>query len=518
MAITLNTNLESVYYAGNDIDLRFLSDAKFTTSPVKAFLSFSFSSLPSANGDTLEISADINGSSFTRVITFNNSPTYADYEISYTGNIQSTLNAIADMLTSDPVLSEHFTFYHNEGDFSIRINALEAATHNLGVSATGNAAITVNSVTSGAEGVSQPNYRMRLWLIIGNTSESDYNNSYRTKELEFDPDDSNRVHVRIQKYVDTVLDGPGNRPQSSNSFFLDNTNCRPVTIVAGEKLGDPLDLKLAEVLGTFRALRGGLNPIDFAHLGVDIIADNLHSSFLTNRTKRRIAYKQPDYLSFYTRQAYTGAKVKSEVKIFNGVTITIEVFSGDLSPNRFYSFSAMADFMAPVGQLPPGVPYSYRVFLTDSSDNAIISDGVTFFIEEDENDLVFEFQNSQGSLETFRFSGEHSFYHEITKEVFQVNRPFNATFEDPQWKSAMEQNKLLLDVSTGALYDYEIKYLAEFLSSRYVWMIVGNDKIPVDILTNKTQAEAQTYSGSNAYPSEFSVRILQSPNHSRQLI
>jgi hypothetical protein len=306
-------------------------------------------------------------------------------------------------------------------------------------------------------------------------------------------------------------------PGSSTPVECTEVN-RPAYLLFGQKWGDPVERQKNFKSDIFRVIKGGLNPRDFA-AEKDDLPEWLHGRFLTNRYERVVQPKQNDYLYWVCNEKLTGVKVMCQVIFPAGPAITAPeatLASTDIGrtykikvvPNDWYGlFAADSEVVR------------FNVWLAKSDDTPI-TEKVSYRIEEHFLDQVFEYENSQGVIESWKFRGERSVGHEITKALYRTELEFDADVEATELQSYNERDNMTMACSTGPLVKSESKAFPDFLRSRYVWLLKDNKgtKVRVRIPEGKHLAESWNLSGNHQRGGEFTVELGESRNVSREVI
>jgi hypothetical protein len=517
MALILSTIPNQVYFAQNIVELEFSALEKFTTNGSIAKVTFSIGS-PTTSGNGFNFTTALNGSPFAIDILFKGSPDPLLYELPlYDGSSDYAifLQTVIDLLTGHPDLSEAFSFGLSPTNDKIVAQGLFMDLNTPIVTGIGVTASYVND-NLGQVPVSLPNYRMRLWLIIGNEMESDYTDSYKTPEIELDPDYRGDIYARLNQYLDSIISLPEPLPATDLIFNPAKYVNRPVTVVAGSKWGEPILNQKGNVMGKFRVLQGGMAPADYLRVISDIaLCDFLGAHFLTNRKSRYVAANQPDYLFYYSDQDLPNANLKVRATFFSDPTETVTRFTFPLSMNRTYGINTQLDILAPNSLWTSNEEVSKIEIYIDDENIGTQTEMIDFYPEKDFQSIWFEYRNTFGVPETIKFSGDYFFYHQITKQEFDRDLPWDASIEDPTFLSALETNSLLIDVSTGPLRVTDIKAYVELLSSRTVFMLISNERIPVRIVSKEAISNKQAGNLSTVYATTFTAKISKSKGSSR---
>jgi hypothetical protein len=517
MSVTINHALLPVHFSRNAVEVQFSTPDKYTTSGQKGRSLLLFSTFPTSGGETLEVEFTKDGETYTQTFTFAASPDADLYEIEeYSGSgLVAWLGMVIAGLQGDFNLADNYNIGLHADDpiYGISFRALFEDDADISFTATG-FNIVVSHPFPAALAVAQANYRLSAWLFLGANNSSEVNFT-RSPEIELDADENSAVQLNLKNYLDTMLYDYEAVPTSSTPVECTSVN-RPAYLLFGQKWGDPVERKKNFKSPIFRVIKGGLTDRDFAEEKADL-PGWLHGRFLTNRYERTAAPKQSDYLYWVCNEKLTNVKVLCEVVFPVGPAITApEATLAGSEIGRTYKFKVVPkDYYFLFANDFEVV--QFNVWLAKSDDTPI-TEKVSYKIENHYLDQVFEYENSQGVIESWKFRGERSIGHEITKALYRTELPFDAAVEDNQEQSYNERDKMTMTVSTGPLSKSESRAFPDFLRSRYIWLVDGATKVRVRIPEGKHLAESWNLSGNHTRGGEFTVELGESRNVSSELI
>jgi hypothetical protein len=519
MAITISTPPDAVYFAQNVVDLQFIALEKFTQNGSIAKVTFDIGQ-PLVDGDGFNFATSLNGDPYDVDIIFRAAPDPLLYElVIYDGVSEYAvfLQGVIDLLTSHHDLSEAFSF-----GFSVNSDKIVAQGlfMDLNTPVITGIVITTSQVNDnlGVIPVSLLNYRMRLWLIIGNEMLSDYVDSYRTPEIEYDPDYQGKVQARLNQYFDSVISQAEPLPAINNDYNLAKYVNRPVSVVVASKYGIPLVNQKGNVIAKFRVLQGGMTHTDLSKLTESAsLASVLGARFLTNRFTRYVASDQPGYLFYYADQDLPNADFIIKATFFKSPAETLTIFSGPLAAGLTYGINVQIDIIANDSIWTANDTITKLEMSILDTGVGTGTNTVCIIPEIDYQTIWFEYRNTFGIPETIKFSGDFQFYHSITKQLFEKDLPWEASLEDPTFLSALETNSLFIDVSTGALRREDAMAFSEFIASRHVFMLQNGERLPIRIVSTEAISNREDHNLSTAYPTSFTAIISKSKGTSRIL-
>ena len=505
MAITISHPLLPVHFSRNPIDVEFNCPEKYTSVGVFYRLLMMFSTFPVNDGNTLTYSYVKNGATIARTWTFRTTPNPDLYEIlRYPGTgLQAWLeNHVIPGIQGDADIAQDFmiTLHVGAPIFGVIMRALFYESEEGIFSAVGFA--VVNSLpSSGSIPVAEPFYRFSAWLFIGRNTEST-SGLDRTGEMELDADMAGKVRLNLEKYADDLLDQVEPFTMSVAGPVLCTLINRPAYLLYGQKWGIIMERKKNFKSPTFRILKGGMPPVDFAREKADL-ADYLTGRFLTLRTSRLVRRTEHrDWLYWYCEKNANSVTLRGDTLTATGFTYSFDVWtSGPVKAGRTYQFRADPYFLT---GLPGnwGEAVKYRLKLDG------LTSYVEFFMDEDHLDIIFYFENTFGAIESMKFKGSRSAIATLTKVGYRKALPFNHGPNDTDLHSFGELVGQTLVCNTGPLNASEAKAMADFFRTRHRWLYISDTiQIPARILGGDVLTENLNLEGNYARGMDFTVEL-----------
>jgi len=507
--INVTTPFLPILFSRNAAEITFGTPDKVITAGANFSIIMSFNTFPTTGGETLVFSFQKNGVTYARTFTFRVTPNAELYEIArYTGSgVEAFMQTVINGFLSDPAIAENFTFSVSFVDpvWGINIFAQFQSAAAPTLVATGFTRSLI-LVTTGAVGVNEAWYRFSAWLYIGKSATSSESNSFKTGEMELDCTPDQVVELDIQSYLDAYLSDPEVPTNTIGAFILCTQINRPAFLLFGQKWSSPYERQKQFKTPTFRVLKGGLGSDTFAAQKGNL-GTYLSESFLTIRTDRRMALtKTKDWL-FYHCNATATYRVR--VKMYRDIGIqplTITAFTAPMTAGQTYQFRSDTQAMIDAG-FPTSGLYKYEVWLAPAEGITEITDRITYFIDEDYLDVIFEYENSLGAIEQWKMNGERDQISTASKSIYTKALPFNAAVGDTTLHSYNERTSTALQVSTGPLTAAGALAFPDFLRSRHVWLIRGTLRIRVLIPGGEALAKSWNLSGNHARVGKFTANL-----------
>lgn len=507
MAVSIIHNLLPVHFSQNAVEVRFSTPDKVVSAGAKNRCLIIFSSYPTTSGDTLVVEYVKDGDTYTRTFTFEASPDADAYEIPiYPGSgLVDWLYQVVAGLQADPNLATDWIvgLWDDNPIYGVLLQAQFEDDTNITFAPTG-FSLTTSYPTSGSVGEAEENYRLSVWLYLGRNSGTVSTAFDRSPEIELDADQDNKVELNLQGYLADMLYDYEPIPTSSAPVECTAVN-RPAYLLFGQKWGDPIERNKNYKSEIFRVIKGGLNPRIFAE-EKDDLPGWLNQRFLTNRYERVVQPKQSDYLYWLCNEKLTNVKVMGEVIFPVGPSIASQeetiaateigrTYKLKVAPNSWYILFANDDQVV-----------RFNVWLA-KSDNTPITQKVVYQLDKNYLDCIFEYENSLGVIESWKFRGERSIGHKISKSLYRTKLPFSAEAQDTEQKSYNERSEMTMKITTGPLSLSESKAFSDFLRSRYIWLVHSDGKFRVRIPQGKHIAESWNLRGNHARGGEFTVEL-----------
>lgn len=518
MAIIITHPLLPVHFTRNAIDIEFACPDKIITQGRGYRYQISFTNYPDVDGDTLLFTWDNGGVNYARTFTFKTTPDVDELEIQrYTGgSAPAWINGhLIPGLLADPQLAQDFMVGLHDGDptFGVLMYALFEHETETAPVATGFTIATV-ILFSGLVGEYQPFYRMSAWLHVARSSEGNFVNALRTGEMELDADAGNNVQLNLERYADEILQETETPTDTTNVPVLCTVINRPAFLLYGQKWGTVLQRQRNYRTPVFRLLKGGMLPREFAAQKSNL-PDYWDGRFLTMRPERRVNTTQKDWLywlspllntALYTFHIHTKAyRVDGTVQLGNAAFTNTVL-------NRTYQIAA-GYAQRGVGALAgDSKVYKYEVSIrrVNTIDPAIdfITNTVTFWVDEDYLDQVFQYENTYGAIESFKFRGQRTKTAGISKEGYRTSLPFDHKASDTDLHTYGELVAQQITCHTGPLSATDALAMADFVRTRHRWLILPNGtRIPARILGGEVVQESLNLEANYARGMDFTVEL-----------
>jgi hypothetical protein len=147
-----------------------------------------------------------------------------------------------------------------------------------------------------------------------------------------------------------------------------------------------------------------------------------------------------------------------------------------------------------VAPLTSELVYSYRLRLRATfSATPYYSPYITFTVDRDYKPQVSEFLyiNSRGGLSTIRLFGEREDMHELTRENTMRYLAPSANLPTSDKYSRINSEMEGFKIATGYYENWDnFAQVLDFFRSQGVWEIVGEELIPVELITKKIQTRS----------------------------
>lgn len=514
MAINLSPAPLPIFLSRNVAEIGFSTPDKFTAVGAKHVRRMIFTDYPTDEGDTLKLAWSNGGVNYERTFTFKTTPDINQYHIlKYSGSgLPIWLQALAYGVVGDPDVARDWavSVYNNNPNYGLQFHAQFEDAGTLEITATG-FNVTSSTITAGVVGVSRAEYRLSVFLRVGMFNDSDDDEMLRSKEIELDSDNSAKARLDIQPYLDAYLAQHEPPTATTGAFVICELINRPAYIIYGQKWNTPYERQRQYKSIIFRVLKGGVEDSLFATIRDNSsLATELSAKFLTLRSVRKIDFAtQDDWLFFLAKGTIGNCALRMKMYKTDGTTNTVTIFQSKLIVNQTYQFYAGASI------IPPDNPtvYKYDLWLTDSDQVLVqLTEPVTFINDSNYLDLIFEYENSLGAIESWRFTGEHAQLADVTKQTYETPLPFGAPSTATRLKSYDELIGQSLECSTGPMTAEEAVAYADFLRSRYQWLRRGAVRIPVRITGGKAVPANKNLSADYARSGKFIAEVGLSAN------
>jgi hypothetical protein len=320
------------------------------------------------------------------------------------------------------------------------------------------------------------------------------------------PDDNNEITFDLQKILNPYL-GNDFLPQTTVDAIICSNNCKRFYVEYYEFYGKiPVEKEVIQS-DTYLVLKGALRHIDYYRPDSETPYDNFwdylvdSKTFLTWKKTRRINKTQREFLYWFNN--YTRAYVSGDPDI---VYLRCKVYYTDGTTDEDNGCGDATSVNDDVVMFPCGyndvsnffnpgkVPFKYECWLQADFAGDIITEKITFYIEEaDFLDKEFYYENSLGGFETLRTFGIHEFNSEITSEEARRNLTpgaARATTDRTIFSINTSQRGVNVGRTGGIDNKLEAQVIREFFMSEETYAVNDKGKIYGVVITPDTKPES----------------------------
>ena len=484
MAITLNNTPLGIYLSRNQAVFQLLCGDAIDTAAVREHR-WRVISAAIPEDDTLTIAWSFDDVDYSVVFTFKDAPDAALYEIISNGTAPDQVyieDSLIPGLLTHPDISEFFDIAVEEDTlFGFRLTSRVSGPITLTITADDFA--TSGGATSGVVGVREPNYLASAWLYVSNAHISELDEYTKLGEFELYPDAANLADIDVSQLLDDFFTEPETPTATTNAPVLCTKITRNFYLLYGQKFGNTVARKKQTRTDIFTVLKGGMTNSEFINFGPRLSFNNTGWRFLSLRREREVSEAQKDWLFIHTGSVrLRSVSMGAEIFYTDGTTNAGNIWAGQ-------AFEKNMTYQMSVGFTETGIKaaaisagktcYKYTLQVGGIGSFSAVSLKTTFRVAlPDYLEVIVEYENSLGGIESWRMTGERALAGGITAE--QYRRTLGATPDAgfQQLLSFNEQDQATLSINTGPLSRTDALAYRDLLRARHKWIVKGTARIP----------------------------------------
>jgi len=482
MAITLNNTPLSLYLSRNQAVFRFLCPDAIATAGVQESR-FAIISAAIPQDDTLTIAWSFDSVDYSVEFTFKNSPDADLYEIESNGTAPDSAyieDTLIPGLLSHPDISQFFDIdVEQDTFFGFRLTSRVSGPISLTVVAD-DFTLTAGG-TAGVAESREPDYLASAWLYVAPQHNSDLDEFTKLGEFELYPDADGLTDIDVQQLLDDFFTTPETPTATADAPVLCTELLRRFYLLYGQKFGDPVARKKQTRTDIFEVAKGGMTNSEFIGANGGFFKNPIRSRTLSLRLRREAGQDQEDWIFFYFSAATTDLRLRCVLHYTDGTTQTEFLWQGeDLDSGNIYQCAAGFTQAGVKALADTAEKRCYKYILTvGAGDFAPAIQPVTFYVMPyDHLEVIIEFENSLGAIESWRMTGQRSLSGNITAEQYRRALPATPDAEFQQLLSFNEQDQPIINITTGMLSKSDALAYRDLLKSRHKWIRKGTARIP----------------------------------------
>ena len=496
MSTTVVTEPNNLTPARDPAWLKVLCDGLASTPPTQHSARL-FTLPPAQPSDEDEITITVPDGRQTTLIAVVGTPDDSGTQFQIGATTVETVENLRNTLAQNHLVSSLYTVtlpFVNAIDLVSRA----AGAGQLAIDLGGVSWITLVNVVLGSDGDLKPNYRLGVALFVEEEWLSDV--FVRSVEYSLTPDDQQYVSVDLAPLLLPHLN-PVWPAIGGTSVVRSLDLQKRYTITRWERYGTPPRERMVMSSGTKTALYAGSRNIDhnrWAGLSTRIRTGGVlgQSPWLTYRgrshARHEVCADQPHYLGWWCwveRVPGEALTLRAKVYYTDGTSTesdtTIAASSTALLTGEMSQWPAGFDTLG-LGAWSAGrVAYKYELWIVNASATAVSERHMMWLVEPDPNEVLLDWVNSFGAIETMRCIGAST--ETLTPSYTTLTRaltPGNSIGPAPSEAAAEQRTAgvaVRMDVFSGFADALEHAALCDILSSPAVMLVdrARNTRIPV---------------------------------------
>lgn len=453
---------------------------------------------------------------YTVEFTFKDAPDAAEYEILSSGTAPNQAyieDTLIPGLLAHPDIAEFFNIsVEQDTFFGFRLTSRVDGPISLTGAAVGIAASSAS--TTGVAGVRETDYLASAWLYVAQEYNSPFNEFTKLGEFELYPDADNKAEIDLQQLLDDTFTEPETPTATTNAPVLCTKLTRDFFVLYGQKFGNPVDRKNQTRTAVFRAIKAGMTHSEFLSSAAKLNFTTTGWRFLTLRMRREVSEAQKDWLFIHAGPtALSSGSLNYQLFYTDGTTASGQLWSGRalLAGNTYQMAAGYTQAgLKTIADAASKTAYKYTLQVGGVGGASALSEKATFYIMPyDHLEVVVQFENSLGGIDSWRFTGSRALSGNITAEHYRRSLPGGAAADFQQLLSFNEQDQPTITLSTGPLGKSDALAFRDFLRSRHKWITKGTARIP--FITNAQEYSVDQESTEADYTRSFTFTAVLAP-------